>query len=300
MGNTIFAHAAYACDKIKLDLREFWSSTGDAHKIRNSYLHNELIPVHMDDKVNIPKHSCCIIEIKTSYWYKLLETKMLYCKYRLQEPNYASVQQFFTLHNQYIDHQALWQDFYQNFKDPLWPVCDTYNDIQHLPKHIQNEIHKKYQSPEVGVTENNWISLLSYAFYDTLLSSQDHRPIHGGVTFLLDDYFSMNVDIVKNQITKHLGWIWDDQKSLTFHQHALKNNQVYTQWLSKLKKFVSKTVDGQIFTVNIDPWEKALLAALCCVYFDIDPKKIPLHVIAQFDTNTHLIKILKENYGKTI
>jgi hypothetical protein len=295
MGNTIFAHALYACNKIDLNLDNFFSSTGNAHRIRPNYLTDQLIPIHIDECPElVPDNSCCIIEVKTSLWYKLLEIKMGYIKFLSNVPNFTNVLDFFPINKQQVDHKKLWQEFYQNFKDPSWPVCNTYNDVQLLATDIQTEIYKNYKTPEVGITDTNWLSLLTFAYYDVLLSSTDHHSRFGGDIFLLDDYFSSNVDVIKKQITYYLGWVWDDQKSAIFQQHVLENNQAYVKWLDNLKELFNKTVDKQLVQITIDPWEKALLVAMFCAQYNKDPRELPWDTIGELNSNKELIIIFKD------
>ena len=142
MGNTIFAHAMYACNKISLDLDTFFSATGNAHNIRKNYLYDQLIPLHIIEQPHlVPNNSRCIIEIKSSLWYKLLEIKMGYNKFQGKTPNFTNVLDFFAIDKQHIDHKKMWQEFYQNFKDPSWPICNTYNDVRYLAIDIQTEIY---------------------------------------------------------------------------------------------------------------------------------------------------------------
>jgi hypothetical protein len=295
MGNTIFTHAMYACNKIELNLDNFFSSTGNAHRIRINYLYDQLIPIHIDEQPElVPYNSRCIIEVKTSLWYKLLEIKMGYIKFLGKVPNFTNVLDFFSIDKQQIDYKKTWQEFYQNFKDPSWPVCDTFDDVQLLATDIQTEIYKNYKPPEVGITDNNWMSLLTFAYYDVLQSSKNHRSRFGGDIFLLDDYFSGKVDIIKKQIACYLGWTWDDQKSAIFQQYVLKNNQVYLDWLDNLKELFIKTVDKQLVQITIDPWEKALLLAMFCAQYNKDPRELPWDAIGKLDSNKELITIFKD------
>lgn len=301
MGNTIFAHAMYACNKINLNLDTFFSAAGNAHKIRGNYLFSQLIPVHMIEHPKlVPDHSRCIIEIKTSPWYKLLEIKMGYSKFLGKTPNFKNVLDFFAIDKQQIDHKKMWQEFYQNFKDPTWPVCDTYDNVHQLATDIQTEIYKNYKPPEIDVTENNWISLLTFAYYDVLQNSKDHRSKFGGDTFLLDDYFSSNVDVIKNQITSYLDWDWDNQKSTIFQQYVLKNNRVYVEWLNNLKELHNKTINKQLVQIKIPHWEKALLIATFCALYNKNPRELSWDAIGELNSNKELIIIFKDYHGKTI
>lgn len=295
MGNTIFAHAMYACNKINLDLDTFFSATGNAHKIRKNYLYSQLFPLHIiEQPQHVPSNSRCIIEVKSSLWYKLLEIKMGYDKFLGKTPNLTNVLDFFTINKLHVDYDKMWQEFYKNFKDSSWPICNTYNDIQYLEINIQTEIHKNYRHPEMDVTDDNWLSLLTFAYYDVLQISKDHRSKFGGDTFLLDDYFSSKIDVIKNQISSHLKWKWDDQKSMIFQQHVLKKNQIYTDWLAGLKKIFDKTIDKQIVQITLPPWEKSLLIATFCALCNKDPTELPWDAIDKLNSNKELITIFKD------
>lgn len=302
MGNTILAHAMYSCNQIDLNLDTFFSATGNAHKIRKKNCYCQLQPVHMiEQPEHVPNNSCCIIEVKTSLWYKLLEIKMGYNKFLGKTPNFTNVLDFFAIGKQQIDHKKMWQEFYQNFKDPSWPICETYNNVQQLAIGIQTEIYKNYKPPEIGITEDNWISLLTFAYYDVLQNSKDHRAKFGGNIFLLDDYFSSNIDVIKNQITSYLDWEWDDQKSTVFQQYVLKNNRVYVEWLNNLKELFNKTINEQLVQITIAPWEKSLLIAAFCTLYNKDPRKLLWDKIGKLNSNKELITIFKEKHnGKTI
>jgi hypothetical protein len=45
--------------------------------------------------------------------------------------------------------QQVWADFYNGVKDPSWPACDTFEQIELLPEHIKQEIKQHWIEPEV-------------------------------------------------------------------------------------------------------------------------------------------------------
>lgn len=44
-----------------------------------------------------------------------------------------------------------WINFYEQVKDPLWPACDTYDDLKNLPQYIQHELLQLY-GPDMHLT----------------------------------------------------------------------------------------------------------------------------------------------------
>jgi hypothetical protein len=304
MGNTVTSHVMYSCGKWDLNLDTFFSRTGDAHAARTLYkdLRSVLKPMHITEDINkaalIPPFDFkCIIEIKTSPLYKMLELKMAYSKFLMDVPLFDNISNFFQLDKQPDNQQKLWKDFYQSYKDPSWPECDSIENIKFLPDNIQQEIYKNYQPPTVGVNNKNWVSLLAIAYYDLLQSSKNHPSLYGGEVLLLDDYFSNRISVLKNQINKHLGWIWDDQKSDEFYQYVIQNNQRYIDWLSNLQELLNHTVNKNVVPVNLESWEQSLLIAQVCCHLTIDPRSLQWDNIKNFDSNEDLINILRKDYG---
>jgi hypothetical protein len=60
----------------------------------------------------------------------------------------------------------LWQTFYKNIKDPSWPDCANYWQIDCLPTHIQKEIIEDF--------ECNWQKTI----YDDYRCHDDDRRLH--------------------------------------------------------------------------------------------------------------------------
>ena len=294
MGNTLCAHIMYSCGKWDLDLDIFFSSTGDAHAARQLWNHDILKPIHMHEQPElVPTDSSCILEINTSPWFKLLEIKMGYSKFMFITPTVDNVLTFFRIDNQSIDEKKLWAEFYANIKDPLWPECDSLAEVINLPLHIRDEIYNKYQPPVVGITNNNWLSLLTIAYYD-LINSIDHTPKFGGKSYLLDDYFNNDLSMVKKQIQDKLGWQWDDQKSNLFYNCVIKVNQRYTEWLKHIKLLYEKTINNIAVQIDLEPWEKSLFLAKICLHHKVHPNSIPWDMIKDLNTNRELIKLFKE------
>lgn len=294
MGNTLCAHILYSCGKCDLNLDNFFSSTGDAHAIRKMYKFGILRPLHIIEQPElVPADGSCILEIKTSSWFKLLEIKMGYSKFRLTTPTIDNISSFFQLGNQSIDEKKLWTDFYENIKDSSWPECNSYDKVINLPLHIRNEIYDKYQPAVVDITNDNLLSLLTEAYYD-VINSMDHTPEFGGESYFLDDYCNNNLSIVKKQIQDKLGWQWDDQKSDLFYNHTMKVNQKYIDWLEYIKLLYKETVNNTVVRVNLETWEKSLFLAKICLHYKVHPGSIPWSRIKDLATNKELIEIFKE------
>lgn len=295
MGNTIFAHIVYACNKINLDLDTLFSpKSGHAHAAKRWHS-KELLPLHIIENPElVPSNSTCLLEIKTSLWYKLLEIKMGYSKHILKTPNLTNILKFFPIIIQDNNNQTLWNEFYQNIKDPSWPECESFDSVSNLPAHIQTEIYKVYKPPIVTICSSNFLSLLTIAYYDVLMEFKNTHSMFGGAVLLLDDYFNNDVSIIKSQVIDKLGWSWDDQKSVLFHQAVIKNNQRYVDWLDHLKDLLKKTLDQQVIQLNLDPWEKALWLAAICVQYNKSPRKLHWNAIGEINSNKELITILKE------
>lgn len=296
MGNTIVSHIMYSCDKWQLDLTRFFSKTGDAHAAISKYANSILIPLHMHEHPElIPSNSTCILEIKTSVWFKLLETKMAYSKWIGKKPTMDNVLEFFNIeHQQVLDKQKLWAEFYDNIKDPTWPECESFADVENLPSPIRDEIYSTYKPPEVEITESNWWNLLTIAYYDNLQQSKDLRSSFGGHPYLLDNYFVNDLTIVKNIIQTQFGWVWNDEKSDAFNRAAMEANQPYINWLKYMQSLHDKTINGQLEQIELEAWEKALLLAKICVYYSIDPKDLQWDNINDLNTNQTLIEHFKD------
>ena len=294
MGNTLCAHIMYSCSQCDLDLDNFFSSTGDAHAIRKKWSRSILQPHHMSEQPElIPADGSCILEIKTSLWFKLLEIKMGYRKFILSTPTIDNVLSFFQFEKQSIDEKKLWTEFYTSIKDPSWPNCESLSEVVNLPLHIRKEIYDVYRPPTIGIVNDNFLNLLTIVYYD-LIGSIDHTPNFGGETYLLDNYFNNDLSTVKKQIQDKLGWQWDDQKSDFFCNRAIKANQKYLDWLERIKLLYKETIDNTVVQVDLESWEKSLLLAKICLHYKVHPNSIPWDKIKELNTNRELIEIFKD------
>lgn len=165
MGNTILAHALYACNKIDIDLKNLFSKTGNAHKISGVNC-TDLYAAHL---VEAPvENSNCVIEVKCNDWSELLRIKFSYSKWYQDEPKLSNFEKFFTYRPK-DNSDDLWQQFYTTFKDPSWPDCETFEQLIFLPDHIQSEILSVYTPPNrVIVSDTDLAEYLTQCYYDHL------------------------------------------------------------------------------------------------------------------------------------
>jgi hypothetical protein len=302
MGNAITAHILYACAQTDLDLVNFFSSTGDAHNIRSERANRkDLCPWHADEWESMPPNAEVILEIKTSAEYKLLEIKMGYNKFLLEEPTFENILKFYRIDKQSIDHRALWQEFYNNIKDPSWPQCDSPNDIGGLPEWIQQEILDKHQSPVTSATEKNFFNLLTIAFYDHFTLAENHRSLYGGRVVLLEDYLAGNIDDIKSVVVDKLNWKWDNTRSNKFYSVLLHHNAQYLDWINHMQKMIQSIIDGEpIRDKHISEWEKIAITALVCKRYGMRPEILPWDRINAQNFDLELIEFFKENHGQTV
>lgn len=83
MGNTILAHALYACSKSNFEPSALFSYVGHAHNITR-YNKTNVIAAHLD---YLPQPNVVqILEIKCVDWYEILRVKFSYAKWWLDTP----------------------------------------------------------------------------------------------------------------------------------------------------------------------------------------------------------------------
>lgn len=83
MGNTILAHALYACSQLEFDPATIFSEQGNAHKI--SYLNqSNLIAWHSDSSPR--KDVTPLLHVTSTGWGEVLRIKLSYAKWFLDTP----------------------------------------------------------------------------------------------------------------------------------------------------------------------------------------------------------------------
>jgi hypothetical protein len=256
-GNTILAHILFACKKVDTALDNITSPTDGHGNVHLIYKHNNtnLDARHYNesyyDECNI------VLEIKTHDWSELLKTKFSYEKWHGAYPTVENYKQFFNFDLDNFDNA--WQEFYANYKDPSWPVCESYADVKLLPKFIQEEIDRVYEPPVVEVTKDNFVELIQKSYKNQLqYCKQTHlTPFNNSKIYELGEYyFDQNFDTLK-EVAELLGWSWDKAQSDTFYSWALKMNKNYLIWLDQMKEQCYN--NSNKFTLD---WEVAFLNAI--------------------------------------
>lgn len=276
MGNAVVAHIMYACDKVDIDCSNFFSTTGDSHR-RRLFANRTIQPLHMiEQPETVPPDSVCIIEIKATGWTKILEFFMGWRKYHKQTPSLDNIETFYSQINQFaIDDQQLWQQFYDNIKDPLWPDCSAYHEVTKLPQYVQDEVYANYTTPVSDLSGENFVSLMSIAVYDHLHESNSVNPIFDGEVLLLQDYLDGDVQILQQQAVKYLGWNWNRGKSLEFYHHLMNANRVHLDWLANMQDLFNKTTNAIVVDCQLETFEQACLIAKLCRRYQVHPSQLP-------------------------
>lgn len=302
MGNTVLAHILYSCEQVDLDLNNFFSATGNSHNI-TKFNHTDLTASHLIEFPN--KQLDCIVQLYSDGWNILLQYKMSYEKWHGSYPSLTNYTKFFNLITMEDQSDRLWRDYYSKIKDPLWPDCLSYKDLNFLPKYIQEEIHQTYQHPvKFAITDNkDFLEFLSNCYYD---SFNDQQPVvfPKAIRYPLSKYFSNDLDMLKNKIHDIFHWNWNDCKSETFHQTVMYQNARYFKWLDKIKTIYDKTINFIEHTVQLDLWENAIVIAMVCKHFNLNPSQLCWDTEGCFlvKNNVLLINYLKKeiNHGQTI
>ena len=300
MGNTILAHALFACNQAHINLDNFFSSTGDAHAI--PLLNTTCLTAGHLREFPTEGHRC-VIEIVCDGWAELLRIKMSYSKWYKAVPQLDNYTRFFDqVVNSQSQTDVLWQEFYQQYKDPQWPACERYQDIAQLPEAIQNEIKEVYIEPgaDADSSEIRFVEWLSMCYYDMLGNSTlrffDEVPM-----MLLDDYLLGQTSALQ-VVCEQLNWQWDDKRSAEFHQYMLLANSKYFEWLDNIKATVDQVINNQRIDNTLDLWEQALVIAKVCRIASCMPSEVHWQS-GGCNTNeksAYLNKFKEEYHGKTI
>lgn len=297
MGNTLLAHVLYSCNQVDLDIDNFFSPLGDAHQIQNLLINKTNLSCWHLIEYPIPGAEC-LIEFTATKWMQILQYKMAYSKWRRcypQEDNYSNF--FITKVNEVEESRKLWQEFYQNFKDPSWGECLTFADIVNLPVVVQKEILDVYKEPNKNFSVLN---LLTISYYDLLVDYHRLR-FSGSVEYTLKEYLSADFTIVKRTIQDTLSWNWNDYRSQQFHQQVLKVNCKYLDWLAKIINVFNQCIRIKETEVDLELWEKAIVLSKVCQHFNKHPNQLDWNNESCFldKNNVSLIKNLKEvNHGR--
>jgi len=265
MGNTILAHALFACNHVDLNLENFFSSTGDSHKI-NQLNQTNLTAAHL---IEFPNDNVqCILKIICQEWWEVLRLKLSYSKWTKAVPTLNNSLDFYTFH---VDtdkkHHQLWQEFYNAYRDPDWPDCSSIDDIVNLPINIQEEIANTYVLPklEPPSTVDRFVEWLTVCYYDQVSNTVTLNTSDTAATLFLGNYIQGNYKELLDVCSNVLGWSWDLERDNQFHKQVLQANTIYLNWLEKIKRATFLLVNGKIVDYDIfDLWEQAVILAMAC------------------------------------
>lgn len=241
MGNTLLAHILYACGKCTHD--NVFSEEGHAHAIEK-FNNTNLTSNH---QIEYPIQGKCLIEFRAHDWYEILRQKLSYEKWHKQYPDANNYKEFGIEFPPLKDN---WQEFYQVFKDPSWPACATYNDIDQLEPYVQQEITDQYKKPTFDFVE----SLTMY--YHELFKAQNYTALFGGMVYTLEDYCNKKFGALVEHVQKVLGWSWNESYSNQFYEKVKQVNQKYLNWLAQMQEsYYNNNMN------NLLDWECAMLRA---------------------------------------
>lgn len=291
MGNTILAHTLFSCERIDLDLENFFSPLGDSHRARQ-FNDQTLVAHHW---LEFPTNDLIpVLTINASGWFLLLQYKMSYSKWHKQFPNLENWHLFFENKIRFNEQQD-WQEFYNNLKDPSWPSCVSQDSVSQLPQYIQHEISNHYNKAKLDIiTDQDLLEFLSITYYDLMCWSNIDITVNGAI-LELEDY--LNYDIVTLQnLAGFLGWKWNESLSEKFFNRVLEVNDNYLTWLKKIKTYYFMTVSQNICSLHLEIWEQAWLIAKICQTHNLDIISLPWNQLGcgKKNSNNELINLLKE------
>jgi hypothetical protein len=264
MGNTVLAHVLYSCGQVELDLENFFSDTGNSHKISELNL-TELTAAHL---VEFPNSDLkCILQLRSDEWFYILQIRMSYFKWHNNVPKLSNLNDFFEVKMQFKND---WTEFYNGVRDSSWPDCGSYEEIYKLPNYVQEEIQNTYQSSNMMLTtESNLVEFLSETYFDMLMLSCSPAFFDAPV-YYLSDYFSKKIQALE-QIAEHLKWKYNHQRSDDFYSAMLKANHPHLSWLETIEQTHNNVINLNHASVDLQPWERALVIAKICTTLGCHP-----------------------------
>jgi len=298
MGNTVFSHVLYACGKLDLDLENFFSSSGNAHKIYDLN-YTELKAAHCIE--NPDPTTQCILQLRSDDWFYVLQHKMMYHKWFNSTPSLSNLEKFFKIVPAIIDTTTPWEEYYDTVRDPSWPDCKSFSEIDTLPEFIQHEIRDSYQLTNRAVEAKfNLVEFLTQTYYDMLIPP--YHPVFDAPVYKLSDYFAKKIQALEH-MSDRLGWKWNQSRSDVFHLAMLQANKDHLSWLEYIKKTHHNIVNSIQSSVELEEWERAWVIAKVCETLGRHPQELLWQDTDCFleQDNITLIKSLQGKYhGKTI
>lgn len=265
MGNTILAHALFACNQIEINLGSFFSKSGNAHAI-NKLNNTNITAWHM---VEYPRTDLLpIMEVFCQDWADILRIKMGYSKWANDYPRPDNGLNFFSFNGvSELEKNRLWREFYLNYKDPSWPACDNILDVDKLSIEIQQEINSVYLKSDrfEKVTEpDQFVEWMTTSYYD-LFCKPTQFCYPDAAKLSLTEYLNGDVELLIWICKKYLNWQWDQQQSDLFYNKVIDVNGEYLQWLDEIKDAVQSLItesnNVSDIKTNFKLWEQSLILA---------------------------------------
>lgn len=289
MGNTILAHVLYSCGKVELNLENFFSGSGNAHDI-SKVNYTELTARHLKEYPNSAVQ--CILQLRSDEWFYVLQHRMSYYKWHNDVPTLLNWDKFFKREIKIDDD---WTKYYDAVREPDWPECKSFSEIDMLPEFMQQEICDTYQQPKRTLTtESDLLEFLTQTYFDILM--QPYCPAFDAPVYNLSNYFIKKTQELEN-ISDQMGWNWNQHRSNNFHLVMLQANKDYLSWLEKIKKIHNNVVNLIQTSVKLETWEKALVIAKVCMTQNRTPQQLNWQTNDCFldQNNVTLIKSLQGN-----
>lgn len=192
MGNTILAHALFACNQADLDLDSFFSNTGNAHSVGN-YKNDRLISLHVEH--NNREDLEVILTVKCTGWDEVLRKKMSYAKWYQQYPTKDTFSAFgFNVPNFGTELEALTNIYFNSY------TClnNIKTAILPLGQYINNQYNVLIDTVET-VTGWKWDRYRSNKFYQVMIEKNQKY-----ITWLKNIQHITNSCIQRNTIPTEL------------------------------------------------------------------------------------------------
>jgi hypothetical protein len=303
MGNTILAHALFACNQINIDLDKFFSSTGDAHQIKKLNSTN-LTAEHLIEHPNNDVQ--CILEVICQDWWEVLRLKLSYSKWTKTVPTLSNALNFYSFQVEADKKlQQLWREFYKIYRDPSWPDCDSVDDVSNLPISIQQEIQKVYCTPVIKepTTDDTFVEWLTECYYDQFCNLSSSKFKNTSI-LMLGDYLQGNYSALINVCSNMLGWTWNTDRDLQFRAHVLQVNAQYLDWMETIKHATHLLVNNKRNCIDqkFELWEQSIILAMACKQAQILPNQLLWGTVGCFTDNDNLYLDIftRKNHGQTI
>lgn len=237
MGHTILSHALFACNKIKIDIDQIFSTNGNTHIISN--LNNTNLICNHNLEYPLQDPSLQIISVVCTGWDEVIRKIMAYCKHYRMYPTEDNLDKF---------------------------------EFKIIP----------------GVNPLEYLSITYFDSYDITYPCNS-KVLH------LGQYLEHQLNCLQEQVENILGWQWDQDLSMQFHNRMLVHNQQYIQWQQLIKTIVCQTLEKNVVQCNLQFWEKAIVISMACKQKKVNPIMLHWDECNFLDNNNHsLIESLHE------